>query len=408
MSIFVPKKVNVGFQNRKDTYTGKLAYVIYFDETGKLRKEPSWQGWRDKQIPNEIYDNEPIEGFVLNKKVGGDRYSWNPRQTYTRVYDPRGFEFEITIPNLLWILENCNCIKGKGLEGKFVYGWEGKELLLVPVESPDYKEIEEKSQIRNNNEFIAAKDLIVGGTYETIEGEQYVFMGKFKPWDRECNEYSWAYRSSSNYGNYEYPLDDSWRTDKINSYRWGGHPIYYRQKQKAKNEFFFIYLNEDGKHRAEHMTKVNKKFVRLVSETRSDYPDMVDILNRYSDYSPEDLEAGKMLELPFERFKKMADVAMKKHCWKNFSVGKQKDSHLEPVRVQWNDETNQWVISERVVKTREKYRGWSLVSLGTETVEEIEEKKFDSLEECYNYIHPFYGERYLKNGFLEKRYYYGE
>lgn len=228
MSIFVPKKLNVGFQKRDDTYTGKLAYVIYFDETGKLRKEPSWQGWRDKQIPNEIYDNEPIEGFVLNKKVGGDRYSWNPRQTYTRVYDPRGFEFEITIPNLLWILENCNCIKGKGLEGKFVYGWEGKELLLVPVEYPDYKEIEEKSQIRNNNEFIAAKDLIVGGTYETIEGEQYVFMGKFKPWDRECNEYSWAYRSSSNYGNYEYPLDDSWRTDKINSYRWGGHPIYYR------------------------------------------------------------------------------------------------------------------------------------------------------------------------------------
>ena len=54
MSIFVPKKVNVGFQNRKDTYTGKLAYVIYFDENGKLRKEPSWQGWRDKQIPNEI------------------------------------------------------------------------------------------------------------------------------------------------------------------------------------------------------------------------------------------------------------------------------------------------------------------------------------------------------------------
>lgn len=188
----------------------------------------------------------------------------------------------------------------------------------------------------------------------------------------------------------------------------GGHPIYYRQKQKAKNEFFFIYLNEDGKHRAEHMTKANKKFVRLVSETRSDYPDMVDILNRYSDYSPEDLEADKMLELPFERFKKMADAAMKEHCWKNFSVGKQKDSHLEPVRVQWNNETNQWVISERVVKTREKYRGWSLVSLGTETVEEIEEKKFDSLEECYDYIHPFYGERYLKNGYLKERYYYGK
>ena len=33
--IFIPKKINVGFQNRKDTYTGKLAYVIYYDEDGK-------------------------------------------------------------------------------------------------------------------------------------------------------------------------------------------------------------------------------------------------------------------------------------------------------------------------------------------------------------------------------------
>ena len=45
-NIFIPTKINVGFQERKDTYTGKLAYVIYFDEKGKLRKETSWQGWR--------------------------------------------------------------------------------------------------------------------------------------------------------------------------------------------------------------------------------------------------------------------------------------------------------------------------------------------------------------------------
>ena len=146
-NIFVPQKINVGFQNRNDTYTGKLAYVIYYDEKGKLRKETSWQSWRDEKIPNEEYENVPTEGFVLNKKVGGveESYGWDVRKTYTRIYDPRGFEFEITIPNLLWILENCNCIKGKGLEGEFVYGWDGKDLVLVPVDTPDYKEIEEKN-----------------------------------------------------------------------------------------------------------------------------------------------------------------------------------------------------------------------------------------------------------------------
>lgn len=46
-SFFIPKRINVGYQERQGTYTGKLAYIIYFDEKGKLRKETSWNGWRD-------------------------------------------------------------------------------------------------------------------------------------------------------------------------------------------------------------------------------------------------------------------------------------------------------------------------------------------------------------------------
>jgi hypothetical protein len=34
----------------RGTYTGKLAYVIYFDNKGVLRKKKSWEGWRDKKI----------------------------------------------------------------------------------------------------------------------------------------------------------------------------------------------------------------------------------------------------------------------------------------------------------------------------------------------------------------------
>ena len=31
-NIFIPKKINVGFRNRSGTYTGKLAYIIYYDD----------------------------------------------------------------------------------------------------------------------------------------------------------------------------------------------------------------------------------------------------------------------------------------------------------------------------------------------------------------------------------------
>lgn len=66
--MFIPRKINVGFQERSNTYSGKLAYVIYYDEKNKLRKEGSWNSWRDSKIPNEEFINEPTSGFVLNKK----------------------------------------------------------------------------------------------------------------------------------------------------------------------------------------------------------------------------------------------------------------------------------------------------------------------------------------------------
>ncbi len=139
--LFIPERINVGFQSRSDTYTKKLAYIIYWDSKGKLRKETSWNSWRDDKIPNQEFQNTPTEGFVLNKGVGGTRESWgwNTRNEYIRVYDPRDFEFEISVSNLLFILRECDCSKGKGLEGKFVYAWDGTELVLLPEQSQDYQ-----------------------------------------------------------------------------------------------------------------------------------------------------------------------------------------------------------------------------------------------------------------------------
>ena len=143
-TIYVPKKINVGYQNRNDTYTGKLAYVIYYDEKGKLRKETSWNSWRDEKIPNNEFENVPTEGFVLNKHAGGveNSWGWNARKSYCRVYDPRGFEFEITIENLLYILENCSSIKGKGLEGEF-------DLIILDLMLPGVDGFEICRQIRS-------------------------------------------------------------------------------------------------------------------------------------------------------------------------------------------------------------------------------------------------------------------
>jgi len=147
---FIPEKLKVGFKLREDTYSAKLAYIIYWDAKGTLRKENSWNSWRDDKIPSEEFKNEPTEGFVLNRNGGGG-WGSNSRNEFIRVYDPRGFEIEISLANLLFILQETNSIKGKGLEGEFVYCWEGPTLILLPVGCQEYSKISKFTNIQSQN-----------------------------------------------------------------------------------------------------------------------------------------------------------------------------------------------------------------------------------------------------------------
>jgi hypothetical protein len=178
--LFIPKKIKVGYQKREDTYTKRLGYVIYYDNKNVLRKEKSWKGWITPQLGTPDFDNVPTEGFVLNKDVGGVRSSWsswNQRMEKVRVFDPRGFEFEINIPNMLYILQECSSFKGKGLEGEFVYAWDGQELVLLPVGSKEYKDCSEFTSIQGNK--VKKYELIPGATYQTKKQETVIYLGKF-------------------------------------------------------------------------------------------------------------------------------------------------------------------------------------------------------------------------------------
>jgi len=189
----IPKTVSVGYQERQDTYTGKLAYVIYTDAKGVLRKEHSWNGWRDKKIKPNTFDNEPTSGFVLNKGVGGQRQSWgwNARNEYIRIYDPRNFEFEISVANLLFILQECTATKGKGLEGEFVYAWDKKDLVLLPVESQTYKEC--MAFTNYQTEKVTKKDMIVGCTYLMKDMTNVMYLGR-ENWYEPSDDYEGNHR----------------------------------------------------------------------------------------------------------------------------------------------------------------------------------------------------------------------
>lgn len=149
------------------------SYENFQPQIGRVSNDP-------KMVPVE-YDNVPTEGFVLNKKAGGTSSGWDHRQTYCRVYDPRGFEFEIVIPNLLYILENASSFKGKGLEGKFIYGWDGKDLVLIPEQAPEYKDMVDFTETLGLK--IAKKDLVVGSIYQTAQGEKVTYLTEAPEYD---------------------------------------------------------------------------------------------------------------------------------------------------------------------------------------------------------------------------------
>ena len=239
--LFIPEKCKVGFNPRTDTYSGKLGYVIAHDGkkwrkepswlgwiyqyknnqetieksrnvflTQEKKLKYSYENYlndsdRAKQSLEEYvkksigtyenprvhigkitsdenlkpfeFENVPTEGFVLNRKVGGHSNGWNHRSTYCRVYDPRGFEFEISIPNLLFILQECNAYKGKGLEGSFVYSWDGKDLVLLPTSSLDYQESQKFTKLQDGK--VGVKDLIEGFVYKDKNMCEWVYLGKF-------------------------------------------------------------------------------------------------------------------------------------------------------------------------------------------------------------------------------------
>jgi hypothetical protein len=195
--LFIPKRIKIGFRERKDTFTGKLAYVIYFDEKGILRKQKSWDGWRSDEIEPIEYENLPQSGFVLNKGIQRHHDWSNSGRSVVRVYDNRDFEFEITVDNLLGILMHSDVSK-RDITEECVFAWSGTELVLLPCNSNEYQE--SITYTAKQDCTVSAKSLVPGLRYVKKKSDDiYTYIGRFEWWVFEDVLQS---ESESNYRNY--------------------------------------------------------------------------------------------------------------------------------------------------------------------------------------------------------------
>ncbi|OPH61869.1 hypothetical protein BC351_01105 [Paenibacillus ferrarius] len=368
-NIFIPEKINAGFQNRTDTYTKKLAYVIYFDQKGVLRKESSWNGWRDKSIDNVIHDNIPTSGFVLNKKAGGYSTGWNHRQTYVRVYDPRDFEFEISISNLLYILENTNSIKGKGLEGDFVYGFDGKDLLLIPTSSPDYIEISQFNKILHEKNYVKSKELVIGGTYKSKDNTEYIYMGRFDLKDTKSERVE-VKNGNGNYGR---------------TYNYVNHNV-----NKGKYYFFTTGVREgyDGNKYLSMLTlkSLGDKFIETTStECVDNYAELFEYLERSTDYSHYDKTKDEHVPFTLDEFKEfVSEKKLDSYSYnRRFTL---RTSGYNKEEIHFNNDK------------KEYYKQGTYISN-----KGYEEFPIGDIEQVFNKFEPIYKNEYLENGKLYRR-----
>lgn len=405
MAIYIPKRINVGYNNRSDTYTGKLAYVIYYDEKGKLRKEASWQSWRNKNIPNTEYDNVPTEGFVLNKKVGDYSTGWDHRKSYCRVYDPRGFEFEITIENLLYILQNTTSTVGKGLEGDFVYGWDGKDLILIPTCSPDYQSIIKYSSIVNDNNHIKVKDLKIGATYLDKNNDKYIYMGKFDRWN-------YCYKKNGKLFEYMDQMENYCKKNNIKPdeiikgyYSWDREKEVWNPDEEGQMPFekchVFYKENESNRNGSFLWVKsLGNKFISCIDDNcREDYADLFDKLECTINYSPIDNSKDNIIYYSFDEFRNYVNKNVS--GWRSVSV------YTNNERVNINSKDNGYILykDEDALKYgfaigKEKYG----FAIGKEYQWSTVRSMLPvTLEEIFKRIKPYYKEVYLANGRLLKR-----
>ncbi len=174
---FIPERLKVGFNSRQDTFGNRLGYVIYFDEKGKLRKNVSWDSWRDQNIEPLELDNEPTTGFVVNRGITRKSYEWRSVAHKVRIHDPRGFEVEVDHNNMVAL--NIHCLIDKGeIKSPLVYMWVGKELWLLPVESDLYEQAKEVT--RKQSVKVKKGALIVGGMYSIKKTDSVcTYLGEF-------------------------------------------------------------------------------------------------------------------------------------------------------------------------------------------------------------------------------------
>ncbi len=176
MQIFEKNYVGVN-HDRKDVTLAPLAFLTPYEDNaaGKKRRESvlAWLGQHyyhsdeekaRKPKDTRILPNTPRDGF----RVVDFASRWTTSNKFARIYDPNGFELEISIENLIDIMLYTVVDHGV-IRGEMIWGRENGQNRLVPVDSEVYRGALREGQVL---------EIEVGDLFTGNYGKKFVYMGR--------------------------------------------------------------------------------------------------------------------------------------------------------------------------------------------------------------------------------------
>ena len=187
-----------------DTREDNLSYLCQYEttESGEVaanvkKMQATGRGWirgENKDKSGTIIDNTPTKNIYVGCSVS----RWSTSNKLFRVTDPRGFTIEIPTDNLATLLHHTTVVKGV-VQEECVWGKEGNNHILLPVNSEPYRLSREQQNVLDNK-LISVKDIKVGDWVKFFGGDtEYYFFGRVKLiWNvrgrRSRGYYNWGSR----------------------------------------------------------------------------------------------------------------------------------------------------------------------------------------------------------------------
>lgn len=176
--LYIPSEVTVGFKKLPDSFTGKKGFITYRElgnKQDKLFNQSNFDNFIDNSFETIQIKNKPLKGFVINKKITHEHNYFGQYSTIL-IYHPDGFEFEISLSNLMTVMEYSD-IHSQEIQQKCILGWYRSYPVLMPINCPLYHEA--KAQ---NSEILEVtdmnKDLVPGRTYYSKKEKNLVYIGR--------------------------------------------------------------------------------------------------------------------------------------------------------------------------------------------------------------------------------------